>query len=90
MSARSRRLSPEERHQRLCDRIVEALVASGATEGLPRTALRLLAFGGDQVEGWEYTGALEDCTQQRRIEARDVDHFVGRGGSGCRIYRVPL
>jgi len=90
MTERSRRLTPDQRHRKLCDRIVEALIACGATEGLPRTALKLLAFGGDAVEGWEYTAALEECTKQRRIEARDVDHFVGRGGSGCRIYRAPL
>jgi hypothetical protein len=83
-------LGPDEQHRRRCDRIVEALVACGATEGLPRTALKWLAFGGDVVPAYEYTAALTDLVAANRIEARDVDHFVGRGGSGCRIYRLTV
>jgi hypothetical protein len=85
----SRRLAPGEQHRRWCERVVDALRACGATEGLPRTALRLLAFGGNAITPLEYDAVLKDLVTGGRIEERYVDHFVGRFGGGCFIYRIP-
>src|SRR5487761_1593723 len=80
------RRSPEERATRLRERLREALIVCGGE--LPRSALRLLAFGGGQIFADELDEALAGLEQAGLISSRSVAHFVGRGGSGTRVYRA--
>ena len=81
------RLTPDERAIRMRSRIVEALRACGGGP-LPKSALRLAAFGGNPVWKEDYDPALAALEAAGLIVAKDVDHFVGRGGSGCRTYQL--
>lgn len=79
------RLTPEQSRARRRDRIVEALRACGGGP-LNKSTLRMAAFGGGLVDATDLDDDLRELENTGVIGSTWVRHWVGSGGSGCRIY----
>jgi hypothetical protein len=68
-------------------KIVEALEACGGGP-LNASTLRTAAFGGGRVDAVMYLDVLRNLERVGVIRSRFVNHWIGRGGSGCRVYEL--
>ena len=79
------RRSPEQRRAWVRARLLEALTVNGGE--LNRSALKVMAFGGEQVWADEITEALVGLEAERSISSRTA-RGVGRHGAPTRRYRI--
>ncbi len=72
--------------ERIRERLLEALIVCGGE--LPRTPLKALAFGGEQVWSGEVSEALAMLEAAGKIAARRKR--IGRHGVGAAYYRATV
>jgi hypothetical protein len=79
------RLSPDERAERVQERVLQALIVS---EGwLSKTQIHAAAFGGDEVEARERDEALRALETAGMVESRELARMVGRHGRRTHQFR---
>jgi hypothetical protein len=79
------RRTPDQRRAWVRERLLEALAVCGGE--LNRSALKVMAFGGEQVWSDEITQALDGLEAERLITGRTA-RGVGQHGAPTRRYRV--
>jgi hypothetical protein len=82
------RLTPDERQEWVRERLLQALYISGGW--LSRSALRAMAFGGEQVWADEIDLALDALVEAALIERALLPRLVGKHGRPTSVYRATV